>query len=172
MCSRGASKKVLAPTYIQPSATDHDFVGRHIIPSVIVVGVIPDKLDGHWYDARMVIITLKNQPFKPSRAIRHAVEISQNVIGHQQAPVKKKCGAIILCAYRRTSCDWVPEASTLPSSGIRVRADIDYGCSCGINPVLLLSHYSVTVVSILSCSCPTTVSYSCHCSTTRVPSYP
>jgi hypothetical protein len=53
---------------------------------------------------------------------------------------KKKCGAIILCAYRRTSCDRVPEASTLSSSGIRVRADIDYGCRCGINPVLLLSH--------------------------------
>jgi hypothetical protein len=53
------------------------------------------------------------------------------------------CGAIILCAYRRTSCDRVPEASTLSSSGRRVRADIDHGCHCGINPVSLLPHYSV-----------------------------
>jgi hypothetical protein len=87
MCGRGASKIVLAPTYIQPSATDHDFVDHHIIPSVIVVGVIPDKLDGNWYDARMVIVTLKNQPFEPSSAMRHAVETSQNVIGHQKAPI-------------------------------------------------------------------------------------
>jgi hypothetical protein len=87
MCGRGASTKVLASTCMQPSATDHDFVERHIIPSVIVVGVIPDKLDGKWYDVRMVMVTLKNQPFEPSRALRHAVETSQNVIGHQQAPI-------------------------------------------------------------------------------------
>jgi hypothetical protein len=37
---------------------------------------------------------------------------------------------------------------------VRVRAGIDYG---------------VTAVSIMSCSCPTTVSYICRCSTIRVP---
>jgi hypothetical protein len=83
--------------------------------------------------------------------------------------VKKKCGAIILCAYRRTSCDRVPEVSTLSSSGIRVRADIDYGCSCGINPVLLLSHYSITVISILSYYTCSLLSLAFRCSTIRVP---
>jgi hypothetical protein len=40
---------------------------------------------------------------------------------------------------------------------VRVRAGIDYG---------------VTAVSIMSCSCPTTVSYICRCSTIRVPHVP
>jgi hypothetical protein len=53
-----------------------------------MVGVIPKKLDGNWYDAPIVIRTLKNQPFKPSRAMGHSVETSQNVIGHQQAPIQ------------------------------------------------------------------------------------
>jgi hypothetical protein len=76
-------KKSISPhTYIQPSATDHDFVDHHIIPSAIVVGVIPDKLDGNWYDARMVIVTLKNQPFEPSSPMRHAVETSTHSANH------------------------------------------------------------------------------------------
>jgi hypothetical protein len=48
------------PTYIQPSATDHDFVDDHIIPSVIVVGVIPHKLDGNWYDVTDSFVVVQN----------------------------------------------------------------------------------------------------------------
>jgi hypothetical protein len=149
MCGRGASKKSMSPpTYIQPSATDHDFVDDHIIPSVIVVGVIPHKLDGNWYDVRMVIVTLKNQPFEPSSATRHAVETSQNVIGHQQAPIQP-----IMVVYT----DGGPGHRTnfitviLAAVGLFIKENLDILVQMRTPPGWSIRNVAERVMSIINC---------------------
>jgi hypothetical protein len=111
--------------------------------------------------------TLKDSYFSRylSSIISRIASIS--VSSQHRRRVKKKCGAIILCAYRRTSCDRVPEASAVRYR-VRVRADIDYGITgkvrCHSVPQFCCSLSYPRVRCSQFCSC-VRCSHACDCTT-------
>ena len=54
--------------------TDHDFTKFGLIPSVILIVVIPEEITGSWYSGK-VYVSFKDSIFEPSSPLRHACEL-------------------------------------------------------------------------------------------------
>ena len=60
---------------------DHDFTKFSLVPSVILIVNIPERISDSWYDGK-VFAGLKDAVFEPSSPLRHVVELSSVLQQH------------------------------------------------------------------------------------------